>query len=81
MYAFNDHLAEFFGSSSHLGIAGLIVPTGSFFLLKIHVSVEITEELSPNVRRIHFSVIENNEIPGKKVDVVDMGFDGFLCEA
>src|SRR6266699_1382022 len=40
------------GSSSHLGIAVLIVPSGSFFHAQTNVSVDITEELSPNVRLI-----------------------------
>ena len=34
----------------------LTVPTGYFFMLKIHVPVDITEELSPNVRMIPKSV-------------------------
>src|SRR5438876_6874751 len=42
------------GSPSHLGIAVLIVPSGSFFHAQTNVSVDITEELSPNVRMIHF---------------------------
>ena len=41
------------GSPSHLGIAVLIVPSGSFFHAQTNVSVDITEELSPNVRMIH----------------------------
>src|SRR5437867_11454062 len=40
------------GSPSHLGIAVLIVPSGSFFHAQTNVSVDITEELSPNVRMI-----------------------------
>ena len=32
----------------------LIVPSGSFFHAQTNVSVDITEELSPNVRMIHF---------------------------
>jgi len=37
-------------SPSHLGIAVLIVPGGSFFHAQANVSVDITEELSSNVR-------------------------------
>ncbi len=40
------------GSPSHLGIAVLIVPSGSFFHAQTNVSVDIIEELSPNVRMI-----------------------------
>ena len=37
---------------SHLGIAGLIIPSSSFFHAQTNVSVDITEEFSPNVRMI-----------------------------
>jgi hypothetical protein len=36
-------------SPSHLWIAVLIVPSGSFVHAQTNVSVDITEELSPNV--------------------------------
>src|SRR5438874_11200704 len=48
------YLGSVLGSPSHLGIAVLIVPSGSFFHAQTNVSVDITEELSPNVRMIHF---------------------------
>src|SRR5205807_2179683 len=43
-------VGPFFGSPSHLGIAVLIIPSGSFFHAQTNVSVDIKEELSPNVR-------------------------------
>ena len=49
-------MVYFSGSPSHLGIAVLIVPSGSFFHAQTKVSVDITEELSLNVRMIHFSL-------------------------
>ena len=51
-------VGPFFGSPSHLGIAVLIIPSGSFFHAQTNVSVDITEELSPNVRMIPFFVIK-----------------------
>ena len=45
-------MVPFSGSPSYLGIAVLIVPSGSFFHAQTNVSVDITEELSPNVREI-----------------------------
>ena len=48
-------LDSILGSPSYLGIAVLIVPSGSFFHAQTNVSVDITEELSPNVRMIHRS--------------------------
>jgi hypothetical protein len=49
----DQRVAHSVGSPSHLGIAVLIVPSGSFFHAQTNVSVDITEELSPNVREIH----------------------------
>ena len=51
-----------FRVSSHLGIAVLIVPSGSFFHAQTDVSAEIREELSPNVRETHDLLDKNTPV-------------------
>ena len=53
-------LAKQKGAPSLFEIAEFLVPTGSFFHAQTPVSFHIREELSPNVREIHFSLAKNN---------------------
>src|SRR5947209_4937131 len=62
---------------SLLGIAEFIVPTGSFFHAQTHVSFHIIEELSPNVRMIPPSVLNEEGVRRNILQWIVLGFDTF----
>src|SRR5947209_19342985 len=62
---------------SLLGISEFIVSTGSFFHAQTHVSFHIIEELSPNVRMIPPSVLNEEGVRRNILQWIVLGFDTF----